>query len=108
MFVRYNLSGDCQSELNTEMRYLLADAKVSGMELVRFDFLERDSEKENSRVMSCIIKTLRTIKRESAIQFYVNSEGFSVNSTEAVFLLNKYGKHLSDVYKKSNYVFVKL
>lgn len=108
MFVRYDLVGDCLSDLNTEMRFLLADAKVSGKELVRFDFADRNSDKENSRVMSCIIKTLRTIKREAAIQFYVNNEGFAVNSTEAVFLLNKYGDHISNINYTVNYVYVKL
>ena len=108
MFVKYNLSGDCQAELNTEMRFLLADAKVDKKELVRFDFEDRASDKENSRVMSCIIKILRSLKRESVIQFYVNDEGFSANSTEAIFLLNKYSQFISGIDGAVNFVYIKI
>ena len=48
MFRKYSLTGACQADLNTEIRYLLASAKVDGIELVKFDFPMSKNEKENN------------------------------------------------------------
>ena len=67
-----------------------------------------EDEKENSRLNGCVIKVLRTLKKESVIQFYVNREGFVAASTEASFLLNKYGEFISDDISEPKIIFVKL
>lgn len=108
MFSSFELSGTCRTELNTEMRFLLAGAKVDGAELVRLCLPVSGNEKEDARVNGCAIKVLRTLKKESVIQFYVNKEGFSVGSTEASFLLNKYGEYISDPICAPGVIYVKL
>lgn len=104
----FELTGNCRNELNTEMRFLFASAKVDGEELVRLILPITDDEKENSRINGCVIKVLRTLKKENVIQFYVNKEGFTAASTEASFLLNKYGEFISDDTDKARMIFVKL
>ena len=59
MFNSYKLIGNCRSELNTEMRFLFASARVDGEELVRLDLPFCDNEKENSRISGSVIKVLR-------------------------------------------------
>ena len=108
MFNSFALNGNCRSELNTEMRFLLASARVDGEELVRLDLPHGEDEKENGRISGSVIKVLRTLKKDGVIQFYVNKEGFAAGSTEASFLLNKYGDFIADGTKNPSYIYVKL
>ena len=108
MFASFKLDGNCRSELNTEMRFLFAGAKVDGIELVRLDIPLTDSEKENGRINGCVIKVLRTLKKDNVIQFYVNKESFAAASTEASFILNKYGSFIADGISEPAHVYVKL
>jgi hypothetical protein len=108
MVSSFELTGNCRNELDTEMRFLFASAKVDGEELIRLILPVTEDEKENSRINGCVIKVLRTLKKESVIQFYVNREGFVAASTEASFLLNKYGEFISDDISEPKIIFVKL
>ena len=108
MFGSFELNGKNRSELNTEMRFLFAGAKVDREELVRIILPHDENEKENARINGCVIKVLRVLKKENVIQFYVNSDSFSAGSTEASFLLNKYGDFVSDGVDNPSYVYVKL
>ena len=108
MISSYELSGNCRSELNTEMRFLLASAKIDGEELVRLSIPYSVDERENSRINGCVIKVLRTLKKEGTIQFYVNNESFLANSTEASFLINKYGEYICEANRNSESIYVKL
>ena len=108
MYNSFKLAGSCRSELNTEMRFLFASARVDGEELVRLDLPLGEDEKENSRLTGSVIKVLRTLKKDGVIQFYVNKEGFAVASTEASFLLNKYGDFIAEGASDPSYIYVKL
>ena len=108
MISSFELVGNCRNELNTEMRFLFASAKVDREELIRLVLPLTDNEKENMRINGCVIKVLRTLRKENVIQFYVNKEGFTAASTEASFLLNKYGEYVSDGAGEARYIFVKL
>ena len=108
MISSFELVGNCRNELNTEMRFLFASAKVDREELIRLVLPLTDNEKENMRINGCVIKVLRTLRKENVIQFYVNKEGFTAASTEASFLLNKYGECVSDGAGEARYIFVKL
>ena len=108
MFDSFKLIGNCRAELNTEMRFLFAGARVDGVELVRLHLPFGDDEKENGRISGSVIKVLRTLKKESVIQFYVNKDGFAAGSTEASFLMNKYGSFISENTADPAYIYVKL
>lgn len=108
MFSTLKLSGQNRSELNTELRFLFASAKVDKLELLRLDLSLTDNEKENARIYSCVIKVLRTVKKDGMIAFYVNREGFAANSTEAIFLQNKYSDYIESDAHETASIYVKL
>ena len=108
MFSSVKLVGQNRAELNTELRFLFASAKVDGVELVKLDPPLTDNEKEDARINTCVIKVLRTLKKDGVIAFYVNREGFSVGSTEAVFLHNKYADHIEPDVTETLSIYVKL
>ena len=94
MFSSFKLLGQSRTELNTELRFIFASARVDGVELLKLDLPVLEIEKDDARINGCLIKVLRTLKKENVIEFYVNKDSFAANSTEAIFLLNKYGKHI--------------
>lgn len=108
MFTSLKLIGQNRSELNTELRFLFASAKVDKIELLRLDPTLTDNEKENARINSCIIKVLRAVKKEGLIAFYVNREGFAAGSTEAIFLHNKYPDCVESDAQDTDSIYVKL
>ena len=108
MFANFRLNGQSRPELNIELRFLFASARVDGAELVRLDLPVVDNEKEKIRISGSVIKVLRTLKKEDVIEFYVNKDGFLADSTEAIFLLNKYGEYIDTKVCESESIYVKL
>ena len=108
MFKEYKLLGNCIADLDTEIRFLLAGARVDGEELIKLFFDSGENERENVRTISCIVKVLRVLKREKLIQFFVGAEDFSAGTTESDFLLNKYASYIDNTDNSVKYVYVKL
>ncbi len=105
MFKSYRLTGEYTQALDTEIRYTIAAAKVDGCELVQLTYISDRSDIDIKRVFSCVIKILRVMKKNGEVQFYQSGEDISSGSTEATYLLNKYGSYVSNV---NNCVYVKL
>lgn len=95
MYCEYQLSGICQSELNTEIRFDIADARQDGHEIIKLYFPLGDNDRENQRITHCMIKVLRSVMHGGAIEYFTEDRNLESGSTEAEFLLNKYGEHLS-------------
>lgn len=108
MFSSFKLLGQSRTELNTELRFIFASARVDGVELLRLDLPVLEIEKDDARINGCLIKVLRTLKKENVIEFYVNKDSFAANSTEAIFLLNKYGEYIDVDSIDRTSVYVKL
>ena len=75
--------------LMTELRYNIAAARAEGAELVRFE-LTTEEERSRRRRYTSVLFRLRQLKREGIIQFFATEDDFANNTTEAVYLLNKY------------------
>lgn len=105
MLQSFELTGKSRSELNTELRFIFAGARVDREELVR---LEIPHSKDSERISGCVIKILRTLRKEECVQFYVNEDGFASGTTESIFLLNKYGQDILSGVKEQNFVLVKV
>ena len=84
------LSGTCQAELNTEVRFCIAEARSSGIELIRLSPPPSDTEAASRRILNCLYKVLRAMMKTDRIQFFIPLSALSGGSTEAEFLLNKY------------------
>ena len=107
MFTEYILTGNGQSELNTEIRFMIASAKVDNTTLVRFVFSSDPASGDDGKIKTCIVRVLRALKKEGTIEFFVTRAGFDEEITEAVFLINKYGEYI-DSEKSNNCIYVKL
>ena len=104
MFAEYILTAESQAELNTEIRFIVASANVDKLALIRLEFGNGPDDLKRRR--SNVTRVLRALKKDSVIQFFVTDDGFSEESTEAVFLINKYGEYINN--REANSIYVKL
>jgi len=108
MYLEIKLDGKCSAELDTEVRFNIAAARVDGVELARLVLPFGGDERDNSRVLFCLTKVLRAMMREGSVQFYETDEGFKTSTTEAKFLENKYPDFLVPSDATHKYVYVKI
>lgn len=108
MLNHIQLVGQNRIELNTELRFIFASAKVDGVEILKIDLPTLNNDKDNARLNGCVIKVLRTLKKENVIEFYVNREGFAANSTEAIYLLNKFPEYINGDLSDTSSIYVKI
>lgn len=87
------LTGNCYAELNTEIRFCVADARSGGTELLCLSLPCGDG---SSRLLNCALRVLRAMARAELIEFFVPSTELSSGSTEAEFLANKYSSVLKN------------
>lgn len=107
MFAEYKLNGASYHELNTEIRFLTASAAVDKMALFCLKLSDNRAESSAEKIKSNVVKVLRTLKKEGIIEFFVTREGFGNESTESVFLTNKYGDFIN-LKEESELIYVKL
>ena len=75
--------------LMTELRFNIAAARAEGVELVMLELTTAEERSRRRRYVSVLFR-LRQLKREGIIQFFASEDDFADNTTEAVYLLNKY------------------
>ena len=108
MYLELKLTGRCRAELDTEVKFNIASARADRVELVRLSLPLSDDEKDNKRLLCCLIKVLRAMIRDGSIQFYETDEGFESSTTEAKFLDNKYHDYIISSDDKSKYIYVNM
>ena len=101
MVSNHVLYGVSQSDTHNEIRFLVASARVDGKALVTLSFNPECAEKQKQYAL----KALRSLKREAVIEFFVPVEELNEESTESVFLINKYGPYLNT---EAECIYVKL
>lgn len=89
---KIELAGTDLESLRTELLYLLASSKVSGFEIVELVLYEN-----NLKSMNNLKKLLKEKKKEGKIQLFVSEEDFKNETTEVVYLLNKYPNIVTDI-----------
>ena len=90
MVANHILLGINQNDINNELRFLVASARVDGKTLMTLTFSPEIGEKQSQYA----IKSLKMLKREGSIEFFVLSDELDTDSTTAVFLINKYGEYI--------------
>ena len=88
-YTRFQLVYMPTDRLMTELRFDIASARALGSELVRLELAPEDA-KVRARLRTSVLVRLRTLKKEGVIQFFASERDFAEESTEAVYLLNKY------------------
>ena len=82
-------SAEAESFL-TALKFEIATARCDGVRLLRIDIDEKRGADEIAKFYSAIKKELRLMKRRGKIQLFAFPDSFERQTTEAVFLLNKY------------------
>ena len=108
MYSEISLCGTCHAELNTEVRFSIADARSSGIELVRLVLDTTLTESDSTRITNCLYKVLRAMMRSGRIQFFIPTSELLKGSTEAEFLINKYASYLEGVRSDDGSLLVKI
>ena len=84
----------------TEILYELAAAKVDGVEFVKliidttYDGTAGDPVR---KLIGQVIRTLKNMKVQGKIQFFATESNFATQSTEAIFLINKYPSYFDEL-----------
>ena len=92
----------------TEIMFEIASARAEKIELLRFDLDDR--VEGYSKLLSFVIRKLKNMKQRGQIQFFALDDSFERNSTEAVFLLNKYPEYFENIQvnEPKGYIYVKI
>lgn len=86
------LSGKSVAELDTEIKYTLASAKINDSKLIKLVY--NADEDAMPRLKGCILKVLRSVKKQGTIQFFCNDNELSASTPEAQFIMNKYSEFI--------------
>lgn len=93
-------------DLSVQLEFAIACAKVSGKELIGLKCVDAEN---CARFKNGVSKILRGMKKDGIVQLFVFDDGLlAKESTESIFMLNKFPE-LSDFSKGlENLVYVKL
>ena len=103
--LKHYIQGNNQVTMDTELRYVIASARVDSVELIRFDINE--SAEDVDRLYGCVIKVLRSIRKDRCFQFFLPVINMSDRETETQFLLNKYYDFVTESDRGEHSVFIK-
>lgn len=107
VFSAYNLESDRYTDIDTEIRFAIATARVEGAELLRFDI---GREEDILKSFNAAIRVFKKMKAAGQIQFIATPSSFSNSGAEAEFLRNKYPEYLNatEISDKRAYIYIKL
>ena len=109
IYQMYDLTGEQQNQINTEILFTVASARSLGVELVRLGFSQSESEEIQERRFRFAANILQRIKKTGKIQFFATKESFDGFSVEAEYLKNKYGDIVAfDKIPEGDFFFVKI
>lgn len=107
MLKDFLICGDCMTDINTEVRFDVAAARADKVDIIRFSIPKGEDEKNNSRILFCFLKVLRSMQKAGLIQFYVKDEDLSAMTTGALFLKNRFGDAIVPSPDSFTYIYVK-
>ncbi len=82
------LKSDAYDQILTEIRYLVASARATERELISIKL--RSDASDSSKALLAVIKTLKILKKEGKIDFFVSADDFLTVSAESSYLINKF------------------
>lgn len=102
------LSGTTRIDLDTEVKFNIASARVDGAELVRFILERTGDDKADQKLMASLTKLLRTLVKSNGIQFFITGAEVASQRLEAEFLVNKYNDYMLADNEKYMYAYIKM
>lgn len=109
IFKTIEIESDRTIDVDTEIKFSIATARVEKIELLRFD-VKKDSDLFG-KIYNASIKVLKKMKNQGTIQFIATPKSFAEENAEAEFLINKYPNQIDAMPKYGDgeaYIFVKL
>ena len=107
LLFKFELSGSCKRDFNTEIRFNIASARFDNADLVKIIIPSKDETRENNRLLSCVTRILGTLKKEGIIQFYITHSDLKKMTTEAQYVINKYSDQIPYI-ETDNVIYVKI
>jgi hypothetical protein len=89
---------------NTELNYYIASARADKADLVSFVYAEGMTEETKAKLMQNVSKSLRRIRAQGRLDFFVSGNDFNESSTEAQYVLNKFPEYM-EFYKNTDLMF---
>lgn len=108
IYQHVSIESQDRDSLKTEVRFIVASASVDSVELIAIELPPIDDEIDRKRMRAAMVRMLATLKREGRISFYVDASTLSQATTEAEFLVNKYGEHIGTLQDAERVFLVKL
>lgn len=90
------------------LKFEVATARAEGAEVLCVAIAENLTDEEISKMKFSMVRSLRLMKQKRTIQFFAFSEDFEKQTTEAVFLLNKYSEWVKSDAEGKNSLYLKL
>ena len=109
-YTEYVFQNQSLNDLKTEALFEIATERAKGSELIKF-MLTSSDEVALLKQKNGMMRFMKTLKDKGIVQFYAFSEAFDENSTEAMFLSNKYPEVFSKVPTEESggfFVFVRI
>lgn len=100
------IESEAPSQIVTEIRFTVASARAGGNDLILLK-IKSDTAKEGS-VASLMLKNLKTLKKESKIDFFAGREDFENGTPEAGYLKNKFPDVAGLVNTEEFFLLIKL
>ena len=91
-----------------ELSYSIASARADKIQLLSLMYDEELPEDKRETLYKCTVKTLKKMKKQGRIDFYVDREGFLKEKTEANYLINRFPNITDSVPHKDFMLIVKL
>ena len=82
---KHSMKSTLSAEAHKETLFVIAAARADGASAVCFEFSE-----QTTKTVPAVKKALRSLKRRGVIQMLASKDDFENETTEAVFLLNKF------------------
>ena len=79
----------------TELKFEIAIARSDQYRLLRVEILEAQGSDSIAKFYSSVKKELKLMKQKGIIQLFAFPESFENNTTESVFLINKYPEYVN-------------
>lgn len=106
-----NLRASDPDAASTEIMYEIAAGRADSVDLIRFNISLPDASADEKRLFFHAIRLLKNMKQKGTVHFLATREDFSISSTEAVFLQNKYPELFDSLPMENDgslYIYVKI
>ena len=90
MFKKYVLSAEKYSDIEIEIKFEIAKARVDGIQLIAFLLPIDNDEPDFTAVNNSVTRILRILSKNKKIEFYLSETELENDGTRQYFLKNKF------------------